>query len=526
MSLENLIILAALSGRTLVLPPDQVMYLLNAGPHDKRTNKRNYNDFFNMTSNPELLRRVPIITSKEFLEIEGGEDGLVSLSGYNATYRDTLLKISDQCEERKISDVFCHRLYDHYRKMGQQSPVSAETPHEDCFVFDAQVFVKGVEEIDRLDSATKARIEQYCGKRGVFYYNRTMHEADVWHFETLDTRYRLLTHFYGFLLFTDDKVGNYYKRFIRDFLKYKDSVFCAAGKIVLGLMYEDYVTRGNKLEVDGELVGGYSSLHIRRGDLQFKEVKFDSMTWYNNTKEIWKPDEILYVATDETKASFFEDFKNNHGGPMRFFNDYKTLASLDDIDHTYYGLIDTVVASRGIVFAGTWFSTFSGYITRLRGYYGMSKYYTYFSWLDRKKYMHHWMDIWEGSLYAREYPVGWTGIDGDERVTVDWELLDDDADESKSTAKSRSDNYKPYPRDEMDRNRTKLTEKLIAHRYDAVEEAKPGLLGSLFGAAKHALVKDEPAEADSRIAESGDRKDEPVGAEAAASDKGKYRASK
>ena len=516
MSLENLIILAALSGRTLVLPPDQVMYLLNAGPFDKRGNKRNYHDFFNMTLNPELLRRVPIITSKQFLDIEGGEDGLVSLSGYNATYREKLLDIADRCEERKKSDVFCHLLYDHYRDMGQQSPVSAETPHEDCFIFDEQVFVKGVEEIDRLDSATKARIKQYCGKRGVFYYNRTMHEAGVWHFETLDNRYRLLTHFYGFMLFTDDKVGNYYKRFIRDFLKYKDEVFCAAGKIVLGLMYEDYVRKGNKLELDGELVGGYSSLHIRRGDLQFKEVRLESMAWYENTKEIWKPDEILYVATDETQASFFEDFKKSHGGPMRFFNDYKTLASLDGIDHTYYGLIDTVVASRGIVFAGTWFSTFSGYITRLRGYYGMSKYYTYFSWLERKRYMHTWMDIWEGSLYAREYPVGWTGIDGDEPVTANWELLGEDG--------GVEDNYKPYPRDEMDRDRANLTEKLIAHRYDAVEDAKPGLLGSLFGAAKQALVEDEPVAAISTKSETGDRKEEPLGVEAAASDEGKSKA--
>jgi hypothetical protein len=33
------------------------------------------------------------------------------------------------------------------------------------------------------------------------------------------------------------------------------------------------------LDLDSELVGGYSSLHIRRGDLQFKEVKFDSNQW-------------------------------------------------------------------------------------------------------------------------------------------------------------------------------------------------------------------------------------------------------
>jgi hypothetical protein len=86
-----------------------------------------------------------------------------------------------------------------------------------------------------------------------------------------------------------------------------------------------------------------------------------------------------------------------------------------------YGLVDTLVASRGTVFAGTWFSSFSGYIARLRGYFGMSKFSTYYSWLERKYFMHKWMDAWEGSLWAREYPTAWTSIDGDVYVSNDRE---------------------------------------------------------------------------------------------------------
>eukprot|EP01042_Synura_sphagnicola_P024101 gene24101-30804_t len=33
-------------------------------------------------------------------------------------------------------------------------------------------------------------------------------------------------------------------------------------------------------------------------------------------------------------------------------------------------MIDQVVCVRGEQFIGTWFSTFSGYITRMRGYLG------------------------------------------------------------------------------------------------------------------------------------------------------------
>jgi len=100
MSLENVITLAAVSGRTLVLPPDQIVYLLEPKKSDQRKG-RNYHDFFNLTSNTELLKRVPIITSEKFLELEGGQGGLVDLTQYNSTYQNHLKDIVKWCEERK-----------------------------------------------------------------------------------------------------------------------------------------------------------------------------------------------------------------------------------------------------------------------------------------------------------------------------------------------------------------------------------------------------------------------------------------
>ena len=467
MSLENVVALAAVSGRTLVIPPDQIVYLLQARKGDKRKG-RNYYDFFNLTENKELLRRVPIITSEEFLKLEGGSDGLVPLTEYNETYKQHLLDITKWCEERKKSDVFCEDLYDHYLKHGQLSPVSAEFPNENCFIFDEDVMMHGESYISKLSPDVQDRIKKFCQKRVPIYYNRTMHDAPLWHFETMDFRYRLLVHYYAFMLFTNATVGNYYKRMIRDFLRYHNEVFCAAGKIILALQYEDHLrnsativgdasSSSKKLNLDLELVGGYSSLHIRRGDLQFKEVKFDSGQWYENTKEMWKPNEILYIATDEMNSTFFDDFRKQHSGQLRFFNDYKDLAELDSIDPTLYGMIDTVVAARGNVFAGTWFSTFSGYIIRLRGYYGFSKFYSYYSWLDRKYFMHGWMNVGEGSYYAREYPTGWQSIDGDKLVDNDYEMT--------------RDSTSIFPRDEMDRYKSDATKKLIENRYAAREFA-------------------------------------------------------
>ena len=49
-------------------------------------------------------------------------------------------------------------------------------------------------------------------------------------------------------------------------------------------LQEEGRRRGMRTEKEG--AGGFSSLHVRREDLQFHEVKFDSDTWYINTKEV------------------------------------------------------------------------------------------------------------------------------------------------------------------------------------------------------------------------------------------------
>ena len=425
-SVENILTLAALSGRTLVLPPEQSMYLLQPKRGDKRHGYRQYTDYFNMTDNSEFLRRVPIITAEEFLSLEGGDDGFVPLKAYNQTKKQHILDVSKGCEERKLSDLFCEDLYDHYLAHGQLGPIISEPPSEqNCFVFDRDVFLYGNDFIPKISDDVQSRIKTFCGSRIPIYYNKTMHDAPVWHFETMDLKTRMLAHSYALLFFTDPMIGNFYKRFARDYFRYHEEVYCAAGKIILAMQYENNVLFGDTNNpaagLDRELVGGYSSLHVRRGDLQFPEVKFNSSTWYENTKEIWKPNEMLYIATDEKNATFFDGLRKLHSGPLHFFNDFKHLAQLDSIDSTLYGMIETIVCSRGSVFAGTWFSTLSGYVVRLRGYYGMSKYFTYYSYLDRKFFMHEWMNVGSGSLFAREYPIAWTGIDGDAFVDTDSE---------------------------------------------------------------------------------------------------------
>jgi len=153
------------------------------------------------------------------------------------------------------------------------------------------------------------------------------------HFHTDTPEYRILNHFYGFFHFTNPKIDNYYKRFVRDYLRYKDEIFCAAGKIVNALQKE---SEEKGFDVDEEGGGGFSCLHVRRGDFQYKETKISGKEWYENSKELFHPNEILYIATDERDKSFFEPIKEHHD--IRFLDDYMDGEDIFlhfHVSHTY-----------------------------------------------------------------------------------------------------------------------------------------------------------------------------------------------
>ena len=254
----------------------------------------------------------------------------------------------------------------------------------------------------------------------------------------------MLGHFYQFIYFTNPIIDNHFKRFVRDFMHYNDRILCAAGKIVRAIQTEA-VQLGFSPDEEGG--GGYSSLHVRRTDLQYPDVLLNEDKWYVyvidcncnqcsigdkqvhivaidlvhrwlNTRDLWKPRELLYVATDESDKRFFDNFVNNYHD-VRFLDDYWDLAGLSSFRKEHLGMIDVMVASRGRVFVGTYYSTFSGYISRIRGYFGMSKYSSYYGW-NPVKFAMQGSDFFANfNDFSREYPIGWVGIDGDDRVLKD-----------------------------------------------------------------------------------------------------------
>jgi hypothetical protein len=249
------------------------------------------------------------------------------------------------------------------------------------------------------------KIHDFCGRGDIQYFSKKLQEKSLIHLKGNEKEYRLLAHFYGMILFTDPVIDNHYKRFVRDFLHYHDVIFCAAGKIVNSLQ-----------NMAG--IGGFSTMHVRRGDLQYKSVKISAEEWYDNLYDVWYDNEIIYIATDEKNKTFFDPIAtNNH--TLRFLDDFWESADLGDLDPNYMGMIDTIVASQGRTFSGTFFSTFSGYINRMRGYHGMSMNSSYYGYLPKKYHLHQWGKQNNFLSFAYEWPAGWIGINGNEKPTRD-----------------------------------------------------------------------------------------------------------
>jgi len=269
MALEIIFVIAVATGRTLVLPPDQPLYLLRA---DKKKIQRGFADFYPFDS-PSLQKLVPIITTEEFLLREGGDDGQFPIP---TDKRQQILNAQNYCQNREKSDIACHPLWYYLRDVGLDAKIDGGS----CFIFDSPA------ENAENGEAMKAQIDKICKLKGrrTQYYNKEIQDAQLLHFSVKRKGGRLLNHFYALTFFTDPVIDNYFKRFVRDHLHYNDSVFCAAGKIIKALQEEG---RNLGFSPDKFGAGGYSSMHVRRGDLQFKEVKIPAEEWLENTQDLW-----------------------------------------------------------------------------------------------------------------------------------------------------------------------------------------------------------------------------------------------
>ena len=214
-----------------------------------------------------------------------------------------------------------------------------------------------------VNGTTMDRLREHLGgdnRDKLCIYDIEMERQPLLHF-SVDHKdnTRLLTHFYAFLFFEDWRHDLFYKRLVRDKIRYLDNLMCAAAKIIQAI--RNRARERNVTNVHGD----YDAIHIRRGDFQYRVTRLDPKEIYINSKDELTEGATLFVATDETKGKreLFQPLADHYD--LVYLDDFQEYYK--DLGTNYYGMLDQLVCYKSRVFIGTWFSTFSGYINRLRG---------------------------------------------------------------------------------------------------------------------------------------------------------------
>lgn len=250
MEFEIMVVLAAATGRTLIMPPDYPVYLLQK---DEQSRHRGLQDFFQYgggNTNSTNGKRsagfddvVNVISMRDFFHIEILEKKSYPLPS-DETNRTKVLSSTAKCNYKAKDKKSCIYLFDHMSRIANFVP-NWHGEHN-CLIMDDVNWFR--DSPIAQSEVQRQKILDFCVDRTPVYYNQQIHNAPLLHFRSHLKDTRLLVHFYAFIYFMNSKIGNYYKRLVRDRVRYSDPIHCAAGKVVKSLLEE---------------FGSFSSMHIR-----------------------------------------------------------------------------------------------------------------------------------------------------------------------------------------------------------------------------------------------------------------------
>ncbi|KAL7455629.1 hypothetical protein ACHAWC_007164 [Mediolabrus comicus] len=422
---ENMILLAHSMGRTLVMPPKR--QIAHGMPDTSGRKIISFDDFYNIDAINAKHKGLNIISMDEFLEREALNGHLKSMSTGEVVYPpNNQVNWNNQRLDplwNYISTI--SRTFSWNPKECVLAFPAKGTDEQHLFSMMADVLIEKDgrpfpdysefqgRPID-VDAPTTERFrEVLAGRRKICMYDSKMHmENDVVHFKAEETQERMIQPFYSFIFWEDWRQQLWALRFIRDKLVYKEEIVCLAARMISAM--REYVRQRTPENTKGL----YDAIHIRRGDFQsqFPNTEMTASTILAGIQDSIAPGSTLYISTDERNPTFFDPLREVYD--IKFIGDFGEL--LSGINPQFFGLAEQLVASRARVFYGTYYSTFSAYIVRLRGYYSVkenqpghmsgSLQNTYFLPTQWKNEMATYQAI-HVPFYAREFPIAWRDID-------------------------------------------------------------------------------------------------------------------
>ncbi len=218
---------------------------------------------------------------------------------------------------------------------------------------------------------------------------------------------RLFDHYYSHFFFRDAAFGRQTMAVMRQSVRLVQPAFEWAATVLR------------------QLPPTFNAIHVRRNDFQYKVIRHVPVaTIIANTRAALPPDEPLYIATDEKDPEFLREWRDLYT-PQRIYSlDANFSNTVAKAPTRWLGLIEMIVASQAKMFVGSRLSTFSGYITRLRGYMNATYQETHFTtdkaddWLalERERGLEGyrsgdrlplWAKDWAWATWGREFKDAW-----------------------------------------------------------------------------------------------------------------------
>lgn len=281
----------------------------------------------------------------------------------------------------RLSPPIPHETYEACRRDPKDRAALRFEPGEAVFCYPS---------IPSRDEAAAARLREFaCGRTHFLQLTPRLCSC-----ETLDIRSPALEHFYTFFFFSDPADGYACRRFIRD---------CVHFPAPLVRFARDVAAR----------LGPYNAAHIRRGDFfeQFPEQALSELRVLESLLKCLRRELPLYVATDDPAVPLLNLLRRHFRVCVA-----ADLSGTREMAPEALACAEQLVCAHAQSFVGTRLSTFSAYITRLRGYVraqDLGVRFTDGSWAP------HWDEAgapafsWTNwlrqgfPLWGREYREGW-----------------------------------------------------------------------------------------------------------------------
>ena len=364
--LEYVTVIAAITGRTLVLPPAQPWYLINYGPiaGGAPGGYTGLEDMFNLSA---LREAIPVLTTQEFIAEAHAHLGIPD------QFQHEVFAGGDEAANSRSRNDWREWLLNN-------TQVVPWNPYDKLICLPDIVSVAETAELT----------DDYIDGRQFVEFSPAMLSAPVIHFPSND-EYRSLGPVATMLVAKDQNLLVACRGLLKHHVRFCPEIFAKAGEFIALLGQNNY-----------------DAIHVRRNDFQYEETQLNANTILENIEPLLNPERPLYIATDETDGAFFEAISRRYE-VIRWLDLLKSAGDNIDVPFGWIGPIEQIICAGAHRFIGTDLSTFSAYINRIRGYveaHDMDCYYHSVNYSDTDSVRRSRKIL--GREYLRENPLFWT----------------------------------------------------------------------------------------------------------------------